>query len=137
MRRLMAVMVSGFFMAACGLDLGDDDTTPPPDDETPLLVVLGACDKYDADACSTGCSTQYVNADAVELLRPSFVSSCVEEGGSVVEVCSTERAIGTCTVTSADAISEVVDSTHNASANCDEDPAEHQAFCEQSGGVWE
>ncbi len=51
--------------------------------------------------------------------------------------CSTENVIGTCTVTTPDAISEVVDYGHDAAAECNEDPAAHQAFCEQSGGTWE
>lgn len=137
MRAVIGWMVTGLMVTSCGLDLGEEEDPPPPEEETPLLVLLGVCDSYDPDVCGTGCSTEFVTADIVETLRPGFVQSCADDGGRIVEVCSTNNAIGTCTVTTESAIGQVTSYTHNPDRSCGEDPAPLQNFCEDGGGTWE
>lgn len=139
MRKAVFVVLAGVALVGCGSDAtgggGGSGGSGAGGDGGQLLQVVGSCDKNKIGV-GCACTTQYVLADAVEMLRPSFESGCVAEGGTVVEVCSQELRLGTCTVTSE--IAMVVTTQYaNPNDSCDDDPVGNQAICESSQGTWE
>lgn len=137
MRKVVGLLSSCLLVAACGADSdgGGGGGSGSNGDDPPLLQLLGACDKNVVDV-GCACTTQFVPADAVALMRPSFEEGCVSDGGRVVEVCSPQGAIGTCTVQNDAAIAETIQYV-SPDETCSNDAAEWETFCVSAGGTWE
>lgn len=140
MQKSLFLILTSLTLAACGADTdggggNGDGGGSGGTGGTPLLQVVGSCDK-NAIEVGCACSTQYMPADVADMLRPNFEAGCVAEGGRVVQVCSQENKLGTCTITQEQVVLETIQYA-NPNDSCDDDPVANQALCEQNNGTWE